>query len=119
MAPVPILKQSDILIASVQSALSDLEWLEFQQDLTRRVGAFRIKAVVIDVTLMDVMDSFATRVIRSITEIVSLRGAKSVLVGIQPEVALAMVQMGLAQRLRGIETALDLEQGLSVISGAN
>ena len=110
---VQILKQHDILIASVQSMLTDSDMLQLQRDLAERVGRFRSKGVIIDVTVLDVMDSFASRMIRTIAEVIRLRGAETVLVGIQPEVAFAMVQLGLT--LNDLPTALDLEDGLALL----
>jgi len=69
--------------------------------------------VIIDVTALDVLDSFATRTLRSIAYTAKLRGANAVVVGIQPDVAFAMVQLGLS--LEGVATALDLEEGLAYI----
>lgn len=113
---VPILKQGDVLIASIQSALSDQELVQLRDDFAERVGRFRIKGVIIDVMALDVLDSFATRTLRGIAEVAKLRGATTVVVGIQPEVAFAMVQLGLA--LDGVATALDLEEGLAYLRGA-
>ncbi len=114
---VPILKQGDILIATVQDALGDADMLQLRDDLMGRVGRLRSKGVVIDVTALDVMDSFATRTLRGIAEAVRLRGAQAVIVGIQPEVAMTMVQLGLD--LGAVNTALDLEEGLEVLSAAS
>jgi rsbT antagonist protein RsbS len=110
---VPILKQRDILIASIQAALSDHDLVQLRDDLTGQVGRFRAHGVVIDVTALDVLDSFATRTIRGIAHAAKLRGAHTVVVGIQPEVAFAMVQLGLT--LEGVDTALDLEEGLALL----
>lgn len=112
--PVPILKQGDVLIAQVQAALTDHDLLQLKEELTERVGRFRTKGVVIDVTAVDVMDSFATRTLRGLAETVRLRGAQAVVVGVQPEVAMAMVQLGLT--LGAVATALDLEQGLEILA---
>ena len=112
--PVPILKQGDVLVASIQAALSDQDLAELQDDLAQRVGRLRSRGVIIDVTALDVLDSFATRTLRGIAYTAKLRGASTVVVGIQPEVAFAMVQLGLS--LDGIDTALDLEEGLEFIS---
>src|SRR5216684_4812067 len=108
---VPILKQRDYLIASVQSALSDEDLLRLRDDLSDRVGQYRSRGVIIDVTVLDVIDSFATRTLRAIAHMLKLRGADTVIVGIQPDVAFTMVQLGLT--LEGIGTALDLEEGLA------
>jgi rsbT antagonist protein RsbS len=110
---VPILKQGNILIASIQAALSDKDLLQLRDELAERIGKQRARGVVIDLTALDVLDSFATRTIRGIAHTAKLRGAATVVVGIQPEVAFAMVQLGLA--LEGIATALDLEDGLVVL----
>jgi len=111
---VPILKQGDYLIASIQSALSDQELLQLRDDLAEQAGRFRSRGIIIDVTVLDVMDSFACRTLRSIAHILRLRGAQTAIVGIQPEVAFAMVQLGLA--LGEVQTALDLEEGLALLS---
>jgi rsbT antagonist protein RsbS len=113
---VPILKQGDVLIASIQSALSDQDLLNFREALAEQVGAYRARGVVIDVTALDVLDSFATRTLRDVAHAARLRGAQTVVVGIQPEVAFAMVQLGL--ELESVPTALDLEEGMALLSGA-
>jgi rsbT antagonist protein RsbS len=111
--PVPILNQGEILIASIQAALTDQELVYLRDELTARVGRLRSRGVIIDVTALDVVDSFATRTIHGIALTTRLRGAKTVVVGIQPEVAFAMVQLGLT--LEGVATALDLEEGLALL----
>ncbi len=110
---VPILKQGSYLIASIQSVLSDADMLQLRDDLADRVGQFRARGVIIDVTVLDVIDSFATRTLRAMAHMLNLRGADTVIVGIQPEVAFAMVQLGLT--LEGVGTALDLEEGLAFL----
>jgi rsbT antagonist protein RsbS len=110
---VPILKQGDVLIASMQEALSDRALVELRDTLSERVGRIRARGVIIDVTALDVVDSFATRTIRGIAYTAKLRGARTVVVGIQPEVAFAMVELGLT--LDGVDTALDLEEGLALL----
>jgi rsbT antagonist protein RsbS len=110
---VPILKQGNFLIASIQAALSDADLLELRDDLTRRVGQSRARGVVIDVTVMDVMDSFGARTLRTIAHMIRLRGAETVIVGIQPEVAFQMVQLGVT--LEDVPTTLDLEDGLAFL----
>ena len=107
---VPILKQGPYLIASIQSALTDADLRLLRDNLVQRVGKFRSRGVIVDVTALDVMDSYATRTLRDIAHMTRLRGADTVIVGIQPEVAFSMVQLGLT--LEGVATALDLEEGL-------
>ena len=109
--PVPLLKQGDLLVATIQAALTDAELSQLQDELMRQVRAVRARGVIIDVTSLDVMDSFAARTVRSTAYMLKLRGADTVIVGLQPDVAFAMVQLGL--QLEGVETALDLEEGLA------
>jgi rsbT antagonist protein RsbS len=90
--------------------LSDGDLLALRDALVEKVVALRIRGVIIDVTALDVLDSFASRTLRDVAHMVRLRGAQTVIVGIQPEVAFAMVQLGLT--LEDIPTALDLEEGL-------
>src|SRR5437763_2892073 len=111
---VPILKQGDYLIATIQSVLSDADLLQLRDDLADRVGQFRSRGVIIDVTVLDVIDSFATRTLRGVAHMLKLRGAETVIAGIQPDVAFAMVQLGLT--LEGVGTALDLEEGLAFLN---
>ncbi|PYV38805.1 MAG: anti-anti-sigma factor [Acidobacteria bacterium] len=112
---VPILKQGNYLIATVQSALADRDLSQLRDDLAERVGRFRSRGVIVDVTALDVMDSFAVRTLRGMAQLVRLRGAKTVIVGLQPEVAFAMVRLGL--ELGDVATALDLEEGLALLRG--
>src|SRR5881296_1619553 len=111
---VPILKQRHYLIASIQSVLSDADLLRLRDDLSEQVGQYRSRGVIVDVTVLDVIDSFATRTLSAVAHMLRLRGADTVIVGIQPEVALAMVQLGLS--LEGVATALDLEEGLAYLN---
>jgi rsbT antagonist protein RsbS len=110
---VPILKQNDFLIASVQSALSDSDIRQLQENLLDLVGKHRSRGVIVDVGAMDVIDTYATRSLRAVARSTKLRGAEMVVVGIQPEVAFAMVQFGLT--LDDINTALDLEEGMGLL----
>jgi rsbT antagonist protein RsbS len=113
---VPILKQGDFLIGSVQSALTDTDIIEFRNSLADQVGKNRSRAVIIDVSGLDIIDSFTARTIQDITNTVKLKGAAAVVVGIQPQVAFAMVQLGLY--LDGVTTALDLDEGLALLGAA-
>jgi rsbT antagonist protein RsbS len=111
---VPILKQGEYLIATFQAALSDADLNQLRSGLVRQVVRLRSRGVIVDVTAMDVMDSFASRTLREIAHMIRLRGAETVIVGIQPEVAFAMVQLGLT--LEDVTTALDLEEGLAYLN---
>jgi len=107
---VPILKQGPFLIASIQSALTDTDLVQLRDALVGQVGKYRSRGVIVDVTALDVLDSFASRTLRDLAHMIRLRGAETVIVGIQPEVAFTMVRLGLT--LEGVATALDLEEGL-------
>jgi rsbT antagonist protein RsbS len=112
---VAILRQDDVLIASVLSDLSDSQVLALRDELTDRVGRFRARGIVIDVTALDVIDSFVARSLRSIAVTARLRGADTIVVGIQPDVAIAMVQFDL--NLQPLQTALDLDEALAILVG--
>src|SRR5688500_20127570 len=106
---VPILKQGQYLIATIQSALSDVDLTHLRDALVGQVGKLRSRGVIVDVTALDVLDSFAARTLRDLAHMSRLRGAETVIVGIQPEVAFSMAQLGLT--LEGVTAALDLEEG--------
>lgn len=110
---VPILKQSHYLIATIQSALTDQDFVQLRDALVEKVGRFRSRGVIVDVTALDVLDSFASRTLRDLAYMIRLRGAHTVIVGIQPDVAFAMVQLGIT--LADVSTALDLEEGLAFL----
>ena len=93
-ALVSILRQGDILVASIHTALDDTEMIRFQNDLVHQIGEHRARGVIIDVAALDVLDSFGSRTLRTIAEMARLRGAATVIVGIQPDVAYAMVAAG-------------------------
>lgn len=110
---VAILRQGDHLIASIQSDLSDSEILSFRDELAERVGRERARGVIVDVTALDVIDSFFARSLRSLAVIARLRGAETVIVGIQPDVAIAIVHFKL--NLDPLRTALDLDDAHAVL----
>ena len=111
---VAILRQGDVVVASVQSDLSDAQVLALRDELADLVGRFRARGVVVDVTALDVIDSFAARSLSSIAVTARLRGAETIVVGIQPEVAIAMVQFDL--NLHPLQTALDLDEALAMLA---
>jgi rsbT antagonist protein RsbS len=110
---VAILRQGDYLIASVQSDLSDSEVVELRHELAELVGIHRLRGIVIDVAALDVIDSFVARALRSIVLTARLRGADTVIVGIQPDVAIAMVQFRL--NLQPLRVALDLDAAKALL----
>lgn len=107
---VPILRQGRLLVASLPASATDRDLRGLLDGVTDAVGDADSTGVVIDVSEIDVLDSFATRLLETIGQVVGLRGAATVIVGIQPGVALAMVQLGLT--LETVGTALDLEDGI-------
>jgi rsbT antagonist protein RsbS len=109
---VSILRQGDFLIASIHTALDDNELARFRDDVLTQIGTHRSLGVIIDVAALDVLDSFAARMLGNLAEMARLRGAATVLVGIQPSVAFAIVQLGMPLQLL---TALDLEEGLELL----
>jgi rsbT antagonist protein RsbS len=113
-ALVSILRQGPYLIASVHTALDDSEMIRFRDDLVEQIGTHRSRGVIIDVAALDVLDSFGSNTLRAIAEMSRLRGAETVIVGIQPEVAIAMVMLGMGTS--AIPTALDLEEGLALLN---
>lgn len=112
---VPILKQGDFLIVSIQSAsLTDADLQRLRDDVLDHVRRRRARGVIVDVTNVDVMDSYGVRTLSNLAQMVRLLGAETVIVGIQPEVAFALVTLGLA--LGGVTTALDFEEGLAYLN---
>jgi rsbT antagonist protein RsbS len=113
MRNVAILKQGDYIIASIQSDLTDAQVLALRDELADLVGLARARGVVVDVGALDVIDSFIARALRSLAITVRLRGADTVIVGIQPEVAIAMVQFSM--NLEPLRTAIDLDEALDLL----
>jgi rsbT antagonist protein RsbS len=112
---VAVLRQGDYLIASIQSDLTDSEVVALREELLERVGRFRCRGVIIDVGALDVIDSFVARSLAAIATTARLRGADTVIVGIRPDVAIAMVHFDID--LHPLRAALDLDEGLLVLDG--
>jgi rsbT antagonist protein RsbS len=110
---VAILRQGEYVIASILSDLSDTEVLQLRHELAEMVGRHRSRGIVIDVAALDVIDSFVARALRSIVLTARLRGADTVIVGIQPDVAIAMVQFHL--NLEPLRVALDLDEAIALL----
>ena len=113
-ALVSIMRQGNYLLASIHTALDDSQMIRFQTYLVEHIGRSRSSGVIIDVAALDVLDSFGSRTLRNIAEMARLRGAVTVIVGIQPEVAFAMVALGMGTGT--VHTALDLEEGLAYLA---
>lgn len=106
----PILKIGPHLVVTVQDELTDSGWTSLRDTLLKRASAERTTGVVIDLSSMDVMDSFATRLLDGLAAMLRLRGVETVVAGIQPSVAFAMAQLGLRLEFSG--TALDLDDAI-------
>jgi rsbT antagonist protein RsbS len=111
----PILRQKDRLIVTLQGDLGDADWNRLTDRLLDAIGESRSRSVVLDLTVVDVVDSYASRTIMGLTRMVELRGARMAIAGIRPAVAYAMVQLGVT--LAGIPTALDLDDALAMLDG--
>ena len=110
---VSILRHGGHLVASIHSALDDGQLLRFRTELLEEIGRTRAQGVIIDVAALDVLDSFACHTLRALAQVARLRGAETVVVGIQPAVAFAMARLGTT--LDPVLTALDLEAALDVL----
>lgn len=110
MARIPILKLREILIVSIQWELDDQTALAFQEDLLDKLHTTAARGVVLDLTPIDFIDSFIAKVLGDVISMSSLMGAKVVITGIQPAVAITLIELGI--RLENVATALDLENGL-------
>ena len=113
---VAILREGDYIIASILSDLSDSEVVALRNELAELVGRHRSRGLVIDVSALDVIDSFVARALRAIVLTARLRGAHTVIVGIQPDVAIAMVQFRL--NLEPLRVALDLDAARALLDSA-
>ncbi len=105
---VPILKLREILLTTIQIDMSDEDSLAFEDDLLRELNKTQAKGVIIDITAMDVVDSFMARVINDTANQAGMLGAQVVLCGMQPDVALTLIEMG--RELIGVKTSLNLDQ---------
>ncbi len=107
---IPILKLHDCLLVSIQWELDDQTALQFQEDLLNKIHATNARGIVIDITSIDFIDSFIAKVLGDVIDMSKLMGAKVVITGIQPAVAITLIELGI--RLDNVLTAIDLENGL-------
>ncbi len=110
---IPILKVGDVLVASIQTALHDTTAIQFKDDLLQKIHDTKARGVIIDLTALDVVDSFIGRMIADIAAMSGLMGTRVVLTGLQPAVAITLVELGL--ELPRVLTALNLEKGLAMM----
>jgi rsbT antagonist protein RsbS len=114
MYKVPILKVGDVLLVSIQSDIDDKTVLELQQKVLERIEHTNARAVLIDISLLEMVDSFTGRMLSDIAMMASIMDAETVVVGIQPAVAITLVELGL--ELKGVSTALDVDDGLRILN---
>jgi len=110
---IPILQIEEYLVASIQTALHDRAAEQFRDDLLARIYETKAKGLILDLTAMDVVDSFIARIIGDVAEMASLMGTTVVVTGLQPAVAVTLVELGV--ELPGVVTALNLEKGIAAL----
>ena len=113
MDRIPILKLEDVLLVSIQVDMHDQLALTLQDDLTQKIVATRARAVLIDISALEMVDSFMGRMLGNIASMSRILDAQTVVVGMRPAVAITLVELGLS--LPGIRTALNVDAGLAVM----
>lgn len=113
MERIPILRMGDYLLVTVQVDMHDRLAMSLQNDLTERISQTGARGVLIDISSVDIVDSFMGRMLASISTMARILGAETVVVGMQPAVAITLVELGMS--LSGVHTALTVEKGMSVL----
>lgn len=113
MEKIPILKMGVFLLVSIQVDMHDRLAMQLQEDLTERIVATRAKGVLIDISSLEVVDSFIGRMISNIAAMARILDAETVVVGMQPAVAITLVELGLS--LEGVRTALNVDKGMVLL----
>ena len=116
MERIPILKMGDCLLVSIQVDMHDRLAITLQEELTDRIVAARARGVLIDISMLDVVDSFIGRMLGNIASMAKILDADTVVVGMQPSVAITLVELGLS--LQGVRTALNVEKGMDLLRGS-
>ena len=111
MERIPILKMGEFLLVTIQVDMHDKLAMTLQEDLTNRIAKERSKGVLLDISALDVVDSFIGRMIANISSMARVLDAQTVVVGMQPAVAITLVELGLP--LEGVHTALNVEKGMA------
>ncbi len=110
---IPILRMGEFLLVTIQVDMHDRLALQLQDDLTARISATEAKGVLIDISALEMVDSFIGRVLGNISAMARILDARTVVVGMQPAVAITLVELGLS--LVGVHTALDVERGMALL----
>ena len=113
MERIPILKMGDYLLVSIQIDMHDKLAMDLKNDLAEKISKTSAKGVLIDISALEIVDSFIGRMLGSMSEISKVLGAETVIVGMQPAVAITLVELGLS--LKGIHTALNVEKGIKLL----
>lgn len=114
MNKIPILKIKDTLIASLQDDLTDRNAVQFQNDLLQKIYSTKAKGVLIDISVLDIVDSFLGRILSDTSKMIRLLGAELVIVGMRPSVAITLVELDL--QISDVLTALDIDQGIEKLN---
>lgn len=113
MERIPILHVGEFLLVSIQVDLHDTLAMSLQDDLTTRLVKVGAKGVLIDISALEIVDSFIGRIMGNMASLISMLGAYSVVVGMQPAVAMTIVELGLS--LSNVRTALNVDQGMALL----
>jgi rsbT antagonist protein RsbS len=113
MERIPILKMGEFLLVTIQVDMHDRLALQLQEDLTEKIAATRSRGVLIDISSLEMVDSFIGRMLGNIAGMSRVLGAETVVTGMQPSVAITLVELGLS--LRGVRTALNVERGMDLL----
>lgn len=113
MERIPILKLGSFLLVTIQVDMHDKLAMQLQDDLTTKIVATSAKGVLIDISSLDIVDSFIGRMLAGIAGMASILDAATVVVGMQPAVAITLVELGLS--LEGIKTALNVDRGMALL----
>jgi rsbT antagonist protein RsbS len=115
MDKIPVLRMGDLLLVSIQVDLHDRLAMRLQEDLAERIVSDHARGVLIDISALDIVDSFMGRVLSNTAMIARVLDAETIVVGMQPAVAITLVELGL--NLGGVRTALNVELGMKMLSG--